>query len=483
MGAFRIHLALVLNAKHLIALGLLAAGLTHAEELAIEPKPFDIVHTLDAKVMPTGEVPLIKIDAKAWQTFSITQLAAHGSSVKKGDVLFAADTRDIDKKLESLKRQIAASELTIAETQDTLAKLEETADRRLAAAKREAAEAKELLEYYTAAGRKAEEDEARQSIKRSEQYLANEKEELRQLKQMYEADDLTEDTEEIILTRQQYAVESAELMVRLNKLRQGRELEVAIPRKAEAIARGADSTAIALKYAERHIPREINQTKAQLTSLIAGLDKDRGLLADLEGDRKLFEFKAAADGIFYHGAIKDKRWVTGDLLRGLRVGGSAPRHTAFASLVPANATYELIAQTDAAKVRQLADKTSGIATLAGTETQGAELSSIPVSVSARSLVPNLQGKYEVSLKAEWPKGLNPAVGNPAKARLLVYENDKAILVPAKALKFGSKGWSVEVKLADGKTERRAVGRGAQSGEQVEILSGLEVGQVIIVPGK
>ena len=168
MAAFRIQVAFELNSRYLITLGLLLAGWSHAEELAIEAMPFEVVHTLDAKVVPQGEVPLIKIDAKAWQTFTITQLAAHGSRVNKGDVLFAADTREIDQKLESLKREIATSELTIADTQDALAKLEETADRRLAAAKREAAEARELLEYFTSAGRKAEEDEARQSIKRSE---------------------------------------------------------------------------------------------------------------------------------------------------------------------------------------------------------------------------------------------------------------------------------------------------------------------------
>ena len=58
---------------------------------------------------------------------------------------------------------------------------------------------------------------------------------------------------------------------------------------------------------------------------------------------------------------------------------------------------------------------------------------------------------------------------------------RARSVPAKALKYGAKGWSVEVKLADGKTERRNVVRGPQSGEDVEIVSGLEVGQVIIAP--
>lgn len=431
--------------------------------------------------MPIAEVPVIKIDAKSWQTFSITQLAEHGSAVKKGDALATFDAREIDKKLETLNRQIATNELTVAETQDSLDKLEGTAAQRLEDAKRSSAEAKERLDHFTQTGRKAEEDQALHTIKRSEQWLENEKEELRQLKQMYEADDLTEDTEEIILVRQVNAVAHAELMLRLSKLNQTREVEVLLPRKAIAIANAAKTAAVTLKYAERQIPREINQTKAQLTSLIASLDKDRALLADLEQDRKLFKLTAPVDGIFYHGAISDGRWTTGDLLRGLRVGGSAPRHTVFASLVPNDAALGLVAHTDAGKARQLTDRASGIATLAGTETQGAELSSIPVSVTGSSQIPNLQGKYQVSLKPSWPKGLSPAVGNPAKARILVYQNPKAIVVPAKALKYGAKGWSVELKLADGKTERRSVTRGAQSGDNVEILSGLEVGQVIITP--
>ena len=40
-----------------------------------------------------------------------------------------------------------------------------------------------------------------------------------------------------------------------------------------------------------------------------------------------------------------------------------------------------------------------------------------------------------------------------------------------------------MKLADGKTERRPVKRGRISGENTEILSGLEVGQVVIAPEK
>ncbi|MEO5716030.1 MAG: efflux RND transporter periplasmic adaptor subunit, partial [Luteolibacter sp.] len=66
-------------------------------------------------------------------------------------------------------------------------------------------------------------------------------------------------------------------------------------------------------------------------------------------------------------------------------------------------------------------------------------------------------------------------------RLISYQQPAAIAVPNKALGFDDSGWTVEVKLADGKTERRSVKRGRASKDETEILSGLEVGQVVVVP--
>ena len=56
------------------------------------------------------------------------------------------------------------------------------------------------------------------SLKSSEQYLAYAAEELNQLKKMYEADDLTEETEEIILQRAQYQYERAKFSMKQLKL-------------------------------------------------------------------------------------------------------------------------------------------------------------------------------------------------------------------------------------------------------------------------
>jgi hypothetical protein len=108
---------------------------------------------------------------------------------------------------------------------------------------------------------------------------------------------------------------------------------------------------------------------------------------------------------------------------------------------------------------------------------------IPVTLGKIATAPGPDGTYRADLTATWPKDFAPVAGNTAQVKVIAYHQPAAIFVPTKALAFDTKGWTVEVKLADGKTERRPVKRGRVSGENTEILSGLEVGQVIIAPEK
>src|SRR5690606_1057126 len=67
-------------------------------------------------------------------------------------------------------------------------------------------------------------------LKSSRQQAENVREELRQLEKMYEADDLTEETEEIVLKRQRVAAEMADFMLESAKISHERTLERALPR-------------------------------------------------------------------------------------------------------------------------------------------------------------------------------------------------------------------------------------------------------------
>ena len=66
--------------------------------------------------------------------------------------------------------------------------------------------------------------------------------------------------------------------------------------------------------------------------------------------------------------------------------------------------------------------------------------------------------------------------------MIAYQQAAAIAIPSKAITYDANGWGVEAKLTDGKTERRPVKRGRVPKDETEILSGLEVGQVVLTPG-
>lgn len=454
----------------------LIAAASHATEVTIEQKPFCIDKSFSAVALPSGQATLVRLSPEKWADFQILEITGHGSRVAKDDLLVKFDSEPFDRKLADARRAVQVGALTLAQAELDQKLLTQTAPNQLEAVKRAAAIAKEENTYFTDVRRKAEEESADQELKRSNQILANQREELRQLSKMYEADDVTEETEEIILIRQKDAVAAAEFALRMDTLEHKRTLEVSLPREAKILADRERDTAIAQSKAEQDIPRSIEQGKLKLDELKTSQQRAADDLALLEKDQNLFTIKAPADGIFYHGAIEDGRWTTGKRIEALVPHGRPPAHTAFATFLPGAAPLELVAFVDDSTARSLQPDLAGFATLAGREDV-----EIPVKLTHLSNIPEPDGSYRANLMATWPEATLVTAGTKANVRILCYQQATAIVIPNKALEFGPAGWTVEVKLADGKTERRPVKRGRISGEETEILSGLEGGQVILVP--
>ncbi len=459
---------------HYIIPALIAAS-AHAGELTLEMKPFSVTHSFPATALPDESTP-IALDAEVWSEFSIVTIADHGSSVKKGAPLIAFDAETIDRKIADTRREIATQALGLAQAELDLATLEKTVPEQLARLKRNAAQAAEELAYFTATRRKAAEESAAQSLKRNEQLLASKKEELKQLLQMYEADDVTEDTEEIILQQQRDSVEYAEYALRMETLDHKRTLAVSLPREAIALTEKRDDSALLLEAGEKDLPRSVELKKLAAAALKTSLARNKQTLADLDKDRSLFEIKAPADGLFYYGAIKDGKWTTGDLIKGLKPEGSAPVNKAFATFIPSASKMTVHAFLDQATAAVVAPGAKGSAALAGR----GEIT-IPISLASLVSTPNPDQTYSATLTAEWPEKTKAAAGQSLEIHLVSYATDAAITVPSKAIGYGPKGWAVEVKLADGKTEKRPVTKGKSSDGETEITAGLESGQVIIAP--
>jgi HlyD family secretion protein len=456
----------------------LIAAASHAGELTIEPRPFLVENAFPATALPGSGCTLLRLDPKSWTDFKILEIAAHGSQVAKDDLLIRFDPKAIDQKIEDARRTLATGTLALAQAEQASKHLHETAPHKLDALRRAAEIARDEHAYFTKTRRKAAEESAAQSLKRSEQILANQSEELKQLRKMYEADDITEETEEIILVRQQDAVAAAQFALRMQVLDHKRTLEVTLPREAKSLADSERDTAINLAKAEAEIPRSLELNKLELAALTAANLREKEALADLEDDRKKFEFKAPGPGWFYHGAIENGRWTPAEAAKTLVVNGRPSSTAAFATFVPAEAKLDLVSFVDEATARALTPDLVGTATLNGREDL-----EIPVKITAIAAAPGPDGSYRADLAATWPKGITPVAGATAGIRLISYQQAAALAIPSKALQFGIDGWTVEVKLADGKTERRPVKRGRVSKEETEILSGLEIGQVILTPDK
>jgi hypothetical protein len=306
--------------------------------------------------------------------------------------------------------------------------------------------------------------------------LENQSEELRQLKKMYEADDLTEDTEEIILKRQKDRVDAAEFELRMQRLAHVRTREVMLPREAVALAEAERDKALALTKAEEETPRAIAGKKLGLETLRTALARERETLEDLKADRKQFEITAPAAGWFYHGVIDNSRWSAGDAAKTLVVHGRPAPRRPFATFIPTDAKLDLVAFIDHSIASQLAPDATGVGWLSGRE--DAEFS---VKLGSLSSAPDGEGRHKAEFSAEWPKQPLIAPGASINIQLVTHESPDAIVLPLKAVEQGKSGWTVAVKLADGKTERRTVKRGRVFNSECEIQSGLEPGQVVIVP--
>jgi hypothetical protein len=467
-------------------LSLLAASMavSHAAELTVEAKPFHIDRSFSATLLPAKPL-LIAIEPEAWADFAIDEMLPHGSAVKKGDVLVKFDREGYDRKIEDLRRAVQSRALSLASQELAFVKLEEETSLKLEAARRAAGNAAEDLEYFTKVGRTTEEEEIADSLEGAKRRLEATREELKQLKMMYDADDLTEQTEEIILRRQEYAVKSTELSLKHTELATKRALEVTLPRRALALETEAKGSAIELEKAEKNLPRGLEGARLDLEAARSAAAREKEELADLEKDAPLFEIKADADGTFYHGSLDEGRWSLGELAKLLVKGGRVPFIRPFASLVPADADLGLTAHVDESVARSLKEQLKGSLTAAGREDVA-----LSATIQEIASVPAGDGKYRVDLlpewpeqdKLEWPADLDVAAGMNFECRFVVHRAEAAIAVPLKALHAAEGGkWTVQVKMADGKSETRPVTRGRVNGEQVEILNGLEGGQVVIIP--
>lgn len=262
-------------------------------------------------VVESGRMIPVRLDPKAWTDLTVLEAIPHGTRVQRDDLLLRLDPTRLQEQIDDLEADRPAAEAALEIAAAELENLRQSTPLKLEAARRARRTADEEAAYFVAVNRERREKSARFNVKSAEWNLANAREELQQLQKMYDADDLTEETEEIILKRQKFQVEAAEWSLETTRLATERELTTAIPRELENLQAQKRDQELALALAEETAPDALTRKTAEVDKLRRERRKADRRLADLRQDLQAGVVRAPFDGLVYHGACENGRWTTG----------------------------------------------------------------------------------------------------------------------------------------------------------------------------
>ena len=280
-----------------------AAAKTHT----VKRGSLKVTVELDGVFEATNMHPIAFAPAE-WNDLLVKQAVAHGAVVRQGDLLVSVDVESIDRKLHDAALALEQSEAAVQQAELELAILQQSQPLELEAAQRANRTSQEELDYFLRVDRAQSIKSAHRSVQRSEQFLEYAEEELKQLEKMYKEDDLTEETEEIILKRSRQDVENAKYNVETARVSRDRKLKFELPRQELQLKHQAAADELGLEKAKHSLPLSEQAARLKLEQARLEREKQGRALEDLRRDREAMQIRSPADGVVYYGACTDGKW-------------------------------------------------------------------------------------------------------------------------------------------------------------------------------
>jgi multidrug efflux pump subunit AcrA (membrane-fusion protein) len=462
---FRITSALVLTSITL------SAG-----EHTIQAGKFEQILNLQASAIPETGYP-VSIKPAAWSAVKIEQFLRHGSTVKKGDKLLWIDTEALDEKIEEFTKERVKQRLMLENSELELASLEGFTADSLAKAKLEYQRFREDYAYHKKVTKPQQASDSEYTVKRAVNYLSYTQEELNQLLKMYQEDGLTEETEEIIIKRAKHGLTSSKRGLAKAERTAGYMQEIVTPRNDEDWVISAEAKKKAWGRTQKSLPLALKIKELELAGMRRADKKSEEQLIDLKADRALVEFKSPAAGVVYFGEFKDGKWINASAKKVVRKGGVVPPNLTLMTIVPTDAKLKFNAFLTESQKRLFNPEKSGNLRLQSNPWKNISMKSELVSEH-----PNFAHQWLVSFTSQSDLPAGVMVGSKANISIITAAADNVLSVPVNAVKSNPDGtYTVSIKMADGDPEDTAIEPGRQAGDNIEVLSGLENGQVILTP--
>ena len=184
--------------------------------------------------------------------------------VRKGDVLLKLETDKLDRTIADLRADLRISEVAIHQGQDQLQAMEKAVPLELKVSQRAARVAEEDRKFFFDVAKPFNQKAIAFELKVAKESLEYQQEELRQLEKMYKADDITEETEEIVLRRARDTVERAKFWLEVAQLSHNHALKFDLPRKEEEVNKAAKRTSLEWEKNRVELPLALQKLRLEL---------------------------------------------------------------------------------------------------------------------------------------------------------------------------------------------------------------------------
>jgi len=443
----------------------------------VKAEAFQIAFELEG-VVDSPAYQVVNLRTKALKELKLQGNAVHGQRVTRGQPILQLDAEVWERAKRSAEQAVTSAKLELDQAKKQASTAEEATRLELEAAELSERSTHEDLEYFLRQGKAQQAEALKESLKNSEQNVEYTREEFEQLKKMYEADEITEETEEIVLKRAKNDLERSEYFLKNTRIRVDRSLNIDLERQEVQIKNAAARAKLDLELARLNRSQKLESVQLQLARAEAALESAKRELAMLDEDRQFLSQFSQLQGVLFFGVAERGQWKGSGNLEELFVpGGMLPAGRTLMTIV---GTERLFVQAKLAEKWLRTIKPGMKAYLVLTSNRG---SRIPLEVEEVSLVPLEPGQYRASFRFSRPADaadLLPLLSG--KIHGIAYEKANALLIPIEAVQYDHA--TAFVQVVDEKTgeqRRQDVSIGEQDDKRVEIVQGLREGEHVVLP--
>ncbi len=455
------------------AAGAEAAGAKAAvapKTFVVTRRPFAVTMDLQGTFVPSELVEVAYVPRVYGGALEVRE-AFPGGPVVQGQTLVSFEEEWIQRDLENAERDLFIARARLQRQEAELKQKKEATEIQRLALARGLERAERKLKHFRETDKADRVAKAEHNLKGTENRIQDETEELEQLEKMYRADDLTEETEAIVMRRARRGLSRMRQSFEWARKNHQRFLDEGLPQEEQDIEldvrRRQNDNRAYLVMSEA----DLRRADLELEKARASFALQETRLRELREDRDQLRVRASGDGYAVPGAFKTTSWSDVDgMKRALSPGGRfKARQVLFTIVRPGDvAVRTAVGEADLAKL----EVGQAVEVRAGTAPQDV-LQGVVQAVSPLGS----GGKHTVDVSLqEAGEGLMPATS--AKIRVILQQEDEVLVVPNGAIRKDGDRRLLYV-LEGGNPVERVVKLGASSGGKTVIVEGLKAGEKVL----